>query len=140
MADNSSPTSTEAADDRSRHESGVRFESAVAADGRIECLTEVSAAGGRRALQPFSREGIAALTCGRNIEYRFDDDRRLRDLPYPDVLAALRQETLLTAHKVRHGELLDEPDSLPVLKALLRQIEATAEAFRQACQTTPAEE
>jgi hypothetical protein len=111
----------------------------VAADGRIECLTELSAAGGRRPLQPFSREGIAVLTRGRDVVYLFDEDRRLRDLPYPDVLAALRQETLLTAHKVRHGELLDEPESLPVLKALLRRIEAAAEAFRQACQATPAD-
>ena len=108
-------------------------------DGRIECLTEVSAVGGRRLLQPFSREGIAVLTRGRNIDYRFDEDRRLRDLPYLEVLAALRQETLFTAHKVRHGELLDEPDSLPVLRALLRRIEAAAEAFRQACQATPAD-
>ena len=111
----------------------------MAADGRIECLTEVSAAGERRPLQPFSPEGIAVLSRGRNIEYRFDGDRRLRDLSYPDVLAALRQETLLTAHKVRHGELLDEPDALPVLKALLGRIEATAEAFRQACRATPAD-
>ena len=111
----------------------------MAADGRIECLTELSAAGGRRRLRPFSREGIAVLTEGRNIEYRFDEDRRVRDLPYLEVLAALRQETLLTAHKVMHGELLDEPDSLPVLRALLRRIEAAAEAFRQACQATPAD-
>jgi hypothetical protein len=109
----------------------------VAEDGRIECLTEVSAVGERRPLQPFSREGIAVLTRGRSIVYRFDEDRRLRDLPYPEVLAALRQEILFTAHKVRHGELLDEPDSLPVLRALLRRIEAAAEAFRQACQATP---
>jgi len=111
----------------------------VAADGGIEGLTEVSAAGGRRPLQPFSREGIAVLTRGRGIEYRFDEDRRLRDLPYPEVLAALRQEILFTAHKVRHGELLDEPDSLPALRTLLRRIEAAAEAFRQACQATPAD-
>jgi hypothetical protein len=140
VVDNSSPTSTEAAGGRSRHEGGARFEAAVAADGLIECLTEVSAAGERCLLPPFSREGIAVLTRGRNIVYRFDDDRRLRDLPYPDVLAALRQETLLTAHKVRHGELLDEPDSLPVLKALLCRIEATAEAFRQACRATSADQ
>ncbi len=112
----------------------------VAADGRIECLTEASADGGRRPLPPFSPEGLAVLSCGSNIEYRFDEDRRLRDLPYPDVLAALRQETLLTAHKVRHGELLDEPDSLPVLRALLRGIDAAADAFRQACQATLADE
>jgi hypothetical protein len=137
--DNSSPTSTDAAGDQPRHERGTRFEAEVAADGRIECLTEISVAGERRLLQPFSREGIAVLTRGRNIDYRFDEDRRLRDLPYLEVLAALQQETLFTAHKVRHGELLDEPDSLPVLRALLRRIEAAAEAFRQACQATPAD-
>ncbi len=111
----------------------------MAADGRIESLTEVSAAGGHRALPPFSGEGIAVLTQGRNIEYRFGEGDRLRDLPYPEVLAALRQETLLTAHKVRHGELLDEPDSLPVLRELLRRIEAVAEAFRRACRESPAD-
>jgi len=132
------PTSTDGAGDRDVDEGGARFEARVAADGRIECLTELSAAGGRCPLQPFSSDGIAVLTRGRNIEYRFDEDRRLRDLPYLDVLAALRQETLLTAHKVRHGELLDEPDSLPVLKGLLRRIEVTAEAFRRACQAPPA--
>jgi hypothetical protein len=137
--DNSSPTSTDTGGNRPCRECGNRFEAGVAADGRIERLTEVSAAGGRRQLQPFSREGIAVLTRGRDVVYLFDEDRRLRDLPYPDVLAALRQETLLTAHKVRHGELLDEPDSLPVLKALLRRIDAAAEAFRQACQATPAD-
>ena len=111
----------------------------MTADGRIEYLTEVSAGGGRRPLQPFSREGMAVLTRGRSIVYRFDEGGRLCDLPYPDVLAALRQEALLTAHKVRHGELLDEPDSLPVLRELLRQIEAAAEAFRRVCQETSAD-
>lgn len=137
--DNSSPTSTDAAGDRPRREGGRQFEAIVAADGRIEGLTELSAARGRRSLQPFSREGIAVLTEGRNIEYRFDDGGRLRDLPYPDVLAALRQDALLTAHKVRHGELLDEPDSLPVLRELLRRIEAVSEAFRRVCQEPSAE-
>jgi hypothetical protein len=137
VVDNSSPTSTDPTGDRLRHECGTRFEAAVAADGRIERLTELSAAGSRRTLQPFSREGIAVLTRGRNIEYRFDEDQRLRDLPYPEVLAALRQEIVITAHKARHGELLDEPDSLPALRALLRRIDAAEEAFWQACQETP---
>jgi hypothetical protein len=137
--DNSSPTSTDPAGDRPVREGGTRFEAVVAAGGRIECLTELSATGGRRSLQPFSREGIAVLAQGRGIEYRFDEGGRLCDLPYPDVLAALRQEALLTAHKVRHGELLDEPDSLPVLRELLRQIEAAAEAFRRVCQETSAD-
>lgn len=131
---NSLPTSTDAAGDRLCGEGDARFEVRVTPDGRIESLTEVSAIGGRRPLRPFSSDGIAALTQGRNIEYRFDEDRRLRDLPYLDVLAALRQEILLTAHKIRHGDLLDEPDSMPVLKDLLHRIEAAAEAFRRACQ------
>jgi hypothetical protein len=130
--DNSSPTSTNAAARRHSDEADLRFEARLAADGRIQHLMELSADGGRRPLLPFSPEGIAALIGGRNIEYRFDDDQRLRDLTYPDVLASLRQEILLTAHKVRHGELLDEPDSLPTLKALLRRIEEAADAFRRA--------
>lgn len=128
------PTSTNAAGDRPCGESDARFEVRVTPDGRIDSLTEMSATGGRRPLQPFSSDGIAVLKRGRNIEYRFDEERRLRDLPYLDVLAALRQEILLTAHKIRHGELLDEPDSLPVLKELLHRIEAAAEAFRCVCE------
>ena len=120
-------------------ECGTRFEAILAADGRIECLTELSATGEPRSLQPFSDEGIAVLTQGRSIEYRFDEDGRLRDLPYLEVLSALRQDVLLTAHKVRHGELLDEPDSLPALRELLRRIEARAEAFRRACRAPAAD-
>ena len=128
------PTSTNAAGNRPCGESDARFKVRVTPDGRIDSLTEMSATGGRRPLQPFSSDGIAVLKRGRNIEYRFDEERRLLDLPYLDVLAALRQEILLTAHKIRHGELLDEPDSLPVLKELLHRIEAAAEAFRCACE------
>jgi len=138
--DNSSPTSIDPTGDRPRRECGTRFEALLAADGRIESLTELSATGGCRSLRPFSDEGIGVLTEGRSIEYRFDEGDRLRDLSYLDVLSALRQDVLLTAHKVRHGELLDEPDSLPALRELLRGIEATAEAFRRICQAPPAEE
>jgi hypothetical protein len=137
--DNSSPTSTDPTGDRPRRECGTRFEAILAADGRIECLTELSATGEPRSLQPFSDEGIAVLTQGRRIEYRFDEDGRLRDLPYLEVLSALRQDVLLTAHKVRHGELLDEPDSLPALRELLRRIEAAAAAFRRICQAPATE-
>ncbi len=87
-------------------------------------------------MPPVSREAIAVLTRGARVEYRFDEGRRLRDLPYLDLLQALRQEILLTAHKARHGELLDEPDALPVLKGLLARIEAAAETFRRMCEGT----
>ena len=69
---------------------------------------------------------------GRTIDYLFDEGRRLRDMPYPDVLDAMRQELLLTAHKLRHGDLFDEPEALPVVKGLLERIDATAHAFRHA--------
>jgi hypothetical protein len=38
----------------------------------------------------------------------------------------------LTAHKVQHGDFLDEPDALPVLRRLLAGIEDAAETFRRA--------
>lgn len=132
------PTSTDTAGHPSWNESGTRFEARVAADGRIESLTEVSTDGRPRPVLPFSDVGIAILTHGRNIEYRFDEERRLRDLPYLDVLAALCQEVLLTAHKVRHGELLDEPELLPALRGLLRRIESAADDFRRASQASAA--
>ena len=112
-------------------EPGLRFEVEVAPEGRIKELTEVSDCG-RRSVAPFSDEGIALLSRGRNVVYRFDDERRLRDLPYLDLLEAMRREIGLTAHKVRHGDLLDEPDALPVLRRLLAGIEEVAETFRRA--------
>jgi len=126
------PTSTEADGAQRVEERPDRFEAEVAPDGRIESLSEVSSRGERRSVSPFSPAGIAALARGRAIEYRFDEGRRLRDMPYPDVLDAMRQELLLTAHKLRHGELFDEPEALPVLKGLLERLEATAQIFRQA--------
>lgn len=87
---------------------------------------------GRRSVAPFSDEGIAVLSRGRDVVYRFDDERRLRGLPYLDLLDTMRQEIGLTAHKVRHGDLLDEPDALPVLRRLLTGIEDAAETFRRA--------
>jgi hypothetical protein len=128
------PTSIDA-DGEGRHDRAeIRFEVRVGPDGGIEALTEVAADGGRRSVPLFSREAIAVLTQGVRVEYRFDEGRRLRDLPYLDLLQAMRQEVLLTAHKARHGELLDEPDALPVLKGLLARIESAAETFRRACQ------
>jgi hypothetical protein len=73
------------------------------------------------------------LATGRDILYRFDDERRLRELACPDVLEAVRQEIHLTLHKVRHGERLAEPDLVPILRRLLTDVEATAAAFREAC-------
>jgi hypothetical protein len=113
------------------NDTGFRFEARVAPDGRIAELTEVSGCG-RRSVVPFSDEGIALLSRGRDVLSRFDDERRLRDLPYLDLLEAMRQEIGLTAHKVRHGDLLDEPDALPVLRRLLAGIEDAAETFRRA--------
>ena len=113
------------------NDTGFRFEARVAPDGRIAELTEVSD-GGRRSVAPFSNEGIALLSWGRDVVYRFDDERRLRGLPYLDLLEAMRREIGLTAHKVRHGDLLDEPDALPVLRRLLAGIEDAAETFRRA--------
>jgi len=126
------PTSTDADGARRVEEHPDRFEVRVAPDGRIESLSEVSSHGECRSVPPFSPAGIAALARGRAIEYLFDEGRRLRDMPYLDVLDAMRQELLLTAHKLRHGDLFDEPEALPVLKGLLERIEATAQTFRQA--------
>jgi hypothetical protein len=81
---------------------------------------------------PFSNEGIAVLSRGRDVLYCFDGERRLRDLPYLDLLETMRQEIGLTAHKVRHGYLLDEPDALPSLRRLLAGIEDAGETFRRA--------
>jgi hypothetical protein len=113
------------------NDTGFRFEARVAPDGRIAELTEVSGCG-HRSVAPFSDEGIAVLSRGCDVVYRFDDERRLRGLPYLDLLDTMRQEIGLTAHKVRHGDLLDEPDALPVLRQLLAGIEDAAETFRRA--------
>jgi len=101
---------------------------------------ERSADGACRPLVPLSRDGLAVLTRGRDIEYRFDDERRLLDLPYHEVLESMRHEILLTAHNVRHGELLDEPEVLPVLKGLLVRIDNTVKTFRRACEAFPTDD
>jgi hypothetical protein len=77
---------------------------------------------------------MGILAAGWDILYRFDDERRLRDLPYPEVLEGMRQEIRLTLHKVSHGELLDEPELIPILRRLLADLEAVAGAFQEACQ------
>jgi glycerophosphoryl diester phosphodiesterase len=109
----------------------VCFEARVAPDGRITSLSDLTGAA-QRSVQPHSREGVAILKHGRGLLYRFGDDEQVRDLPYLDLLQAMRQNILLTAHKARHGELVDEPEALPALKGLLAGIEDTAEAFRRA--------
>lgn len=80
----------------------------------------------------FSNKGIGVLSRGRDVLYCFDDERRLRDLPYLDLLETMRQEIGLTTHKLRHGDLPDEPDALPILRRLLAGNENAAETFRRA--------
>lgn len=58
------------------NDTGFRFEARVAPDGRIAELAGVSDCG-RRSVAPFSDEGIAFLSRGRDVVYRFDDERRL---------------------------------------------------------------
>jgi hypothetical protein len=112
-----------------------RYEAVVAPDGRIQGLSERIPDGERRSIQPESPEGMGILAAGLDILYRFDEGRRLRDLTYPGVLEAMRQEVRLTLHKVSHGELLDEPELVPALRRLLDELEATAAAFRNACRS-----
>jgi hypothetical protein len=109
-----------------------RYEVTVAPDGQIQTLVERSGGGSLRPIRPASPEGLRILAAGHGVLYWFGDERRLRDLPYPRVLEAMRQEIQLTLHKVRHGELLDEPELVPVLRRLLTDVEATATAFQEA--------
>lgn len=84
-------------------------------------------------MPPHSGEGVAILTRGNGVVYRFADDTEVRDLPYLDLLETMRQGILLTAHKARHGELMDEPEVLPALTRLLAGVAEAADAFRRAC-------
>jgi hypothetical protein len=117
-----------------------RYEAAVAPDGRILALFERGPHGGPRPIPPDSPEGVGILQAGRDILYRFDDERRLRNLPYAGVLEAMRQEIHLTLHKLRHAELLDEPELVPVLRRLLADLERTGAKFQEACQGLRMEE
>ena len=90
-----------------------RYEATLAPDGRVQSLVGHPAGGAPRPVPPESPEGVSILATGRDILYRFDEERCLRDLAYPDVLLAMRQEVHLTLQKVRHGELLDEPELVP---------------------------
>jgi hypothetical protein len=117
--------------------SGHRFEAQIAPDGRVMALCAVDTAGCPRAVEVASTEAVAILTDGRDILYRFDDERALRNLPYPALLEAMRQEVAITLHKARHGELLDEPELVPELRGLMRALEETARAFA-AAQRRPA--
>lgn len=109
-----------------------RYEVTVAPDGQVQALVERGGGGRPRPIRPGSPEGLRILAAGQDVLYCFGDERRLRDLPYARVLEAMRQEIHLTLHKVRHGELLDEPELVPVLRQLLTDLEATAAAFREA--------
>jgi hypothetical protein len=80
----------------------------VAPDGRIARVTKVSGHG-RRSVVSLSSEGAAALFRGGGVLYRSDDERRLRGLPYLDVLETMRQEIRLTAHNVWHGNSWSSP-------------------------------
>ena len=104
----------------------------MAPDGRVTALYAVEAMGRPRAIEPGSPEGVAALSAGRDIRYRFDEERALQNLPYPALLQAMQQEVVLTLHKARHGELLDEPEWIPGLRKLLRDLEETARTFAAA--------
>ena len=112
----------------------ARYEAIVASDGRILELTEHSEAGTSRAILPTSPEAIGLLARGGDMVYRFDDGGRLHGLPYLEILEAMGRELLLAAHKARHGELVDEPEVVPVLRRLLAGIEAAEAAFRHACE------
>jgi len=116
-----------------------RFEARVAPDGRILELTEIVPAGAARAVSPNSPEGVSILRAGHDILYRFDDERRVRDLTYAALLEGMQQEVLLALHKVRHPELLDEPELVPILRRLLRDLESTAQTFREACRNISAD-
>jgi hypothetical protein len=113
-------------------EERARYEARVAPNGCIQELTDRSEGGTPRAISPISPEAVALLARGRDIVYRFDDGGRLQDLPYLEVLAAMRRDVLLAAHKARHGELVDEPEVVPILRQLLAEIETAAAAFRRA--------
>ena len=112
-------------------EGQARYEATVSPDGRISRLVEWGPDGSPRTITPEDSEGLAILGAGRGVLYRFDEDRRLRNLPYLEVLEVMGQEVRLMLHKTRHGDLLDEPEAAPLLRRLLADIEATATAFRQ---------
>jgi hypothetical protein len=109
-----------------------RYEASLAPDGRVRTLIEWLPHGLPRTIPPDAPEGLDILGAGRDILYRFDEEQRLQNLPYPEVLEAMCQEVRLTLHKVLHGELLDEPEVAPSLRRLLLDIETAATAFRQA--------
>ena len=111
----------------------------MASDGCVHALFEVASGDVPRPVPLGSPEAVRILMAGNDIVYRFADERRLRDLPYARVLEAMRQEVLLTLHKVRHGDLLDEPEMVPLLRRLLRDLDASAAAFQEACRSLPAD-
>jgi hypothetical protein len=112
-------------------ESAFRYEATVGPDGCVRSLVENAAGAASRPIPPGSAEGVHILAGGREILYRFDDERCLRNLAYPDLLEAMGQEVRLTLHKVGHGELLDEPELIPILRRLLADLAARAAAFQE---------
>ncbi|HEX7549963.1 MAG TPA: hypothetical protein VF579_05270 [Candidatus Methylomirabilis sp.] len=116
----------------------ARHEAIIAPDSRIQELTEHSEAGTPRSIRQTSPEAIALLARGHDILYRFDDGGRLHGLPYLEVLEAMRRDVLLSAHKARHGELVDEPEVVPALRQLLAGIDTAVAAFRRACEEAEA--
>lgn len=108
-----------------------RYEATLAPDGCVRSLIERAAGSAPRPIAPESPEGVHVLSMGRDILYRFDDERRLGGLAYPEVLEAMSGEIRLTLYKVSHGELLDEPELVPILRQLLAKVEGTAAVFRE---------
>ena len=103
-----------------------RYEAAVAPGGQVERLTEYRPDGAPHDLAPGSARALGILQAGQDIVYRLGEEERLADLPYAELLGAMRQDVLLTLHKVRHGELLDEPEAVPVLRRLPEELDSTA--------------
>ncbi len=107
-----------------------RYEAAVTAGGRVERLTEYRPDGASCDIGLESPRALEILRSGQHVVYRLGEEERLYDLPYAEFIELMRRDLLLTPHKVRDGELLDEPEAVPVLRQLLEELGRTAAAFR----------